>query len=156
IRIGHFIVRSLGTGRAGPSAPAADWNPLASRPPDQDPLPRVSLEVLNGTRKNTTWSLNRVLAVVGRSSDCQVRVAGPEVSRSHCTLLRPPLGLWVIDLLARKRICVNGVPVRWARLQDRDELGVGALLLRVRYHVSGLVASPVPLPGSTAEVLKIS
>src|SRR5439155_5594002 len=65
----------------------------------------------------------------------------------HCGLLRTPLGLCAIDLLGREGISVNGTPVRWTRLDEGDELQVGELLLRVRYHpVSGLCATPAPAP----------
>jgi pSer/pThr/pTyr-binding forkhead associated (FHA) protein len=149
VRIGPFAVRLADEGLPGAAAPAADRNPLASFPADQDPLPPASLEILNGTRKNTVWRVSRAVTVVGRSPECQAQVGGPEVSRSHCCLLRTPLGLWLIDLLAREGTTVNGARVRWARLEDGDEVRIGGVLLGVRYHpVSGPAGAAAPLPGS--------
>jgi pSer/pThr/pTyr-binding forkhead associated (FHA) protein len=151
VGIGPFTVRLLGDGLATPAAPAADYDPLASLPPDQDPLPRVGLEVLSGSQRNTTWRMDRVLALVGQAPVCQVRAASRGVSRCHCGLLRTPLGLWVIDLMATEGTSVNGTPVRWARLGDGDELRLGDLLLGVRCHpASGPAAAPVPVSGAQA------
>ena len=54
------------------------------------------------------------------------------VSPIHCALLQTPAGLWVVDLLGRQGIAVNGTAVRWARLEDADELRIGPFLIRVQ------------------------
>src|SRR5262249_10516050 len=95
IDIGPFAVRLLGI---GPTAPA-EGGPLAALPPDEAPLPPVSLEVLNGTLKNTLWRMDRTLALVGEGAQGALQVASGRLVRPLCALLRTPPGLWVIDLL---------------------------------------------------------
>ena len=97
------------------------------------PLPDVTLEFLK-FRTRPSWRMNdRVLALVGRSRDCQVRISDLSVSRFHCSLLRTPLGVWAVDLLGREGIQISGGNVPWARLDDGDELRVGKCLFRIRY-----------------------
>jgi pSer/pThr/pTyr-binding forkhead associated (FHA) protein len=149
VDIGPFAVRLLGV---GPTAPA-EGDPLAALPPDQDPLPPVSLEVRSGTRKNTLWRMDRTLALVGAGAQGTLRVASREMGRPHCALLRTPLGLWVIDLLGPDGVCVNGAPVRCALLEDGDGLLVAGLALGVRYHAAGAPppAAGVPTPGEAEQ-----
>jgi pSer/pThr/pTyr-binding forkhead associated (FHA) protein len=143
VRIGPF---TLGTedDPAAPSGPAASWDPLAPRPADQDPLPAVSFDVVVGGQKGVTWRMNRVLALIGQSAACKVRIRDSGVGVFHGALLRTPLGVWVVDLLGTGGTAVNKEPVRWARLAHGDELLVGDTLLVVRYDPApGPVVAPV-------------
>ena len=79
-----------------------------------------------------SWKLSRVLTLLGRTTECRLRFLDPEISKFHCSLLRTPLGVWVVDLLGRTGIRLNGQPIRWARLENGDELQVGRHLIRVR------------------------
>jgi hypothetical protein len=46
--------------------------------------------------------------------------------------MRSPQGVWVVDLLGRDGIFVNETHVRFARLDDGDELRIGRHILRLR------------------------
>jgi pSer/pThr/pTyr-binding forkhead associated (FHA) protein len=152
VEIGPFAVRLDGT--AAPPGPDADQDPLASRPPDQDPLPAVALEVVCGDAKGLVWRMNRVLALVGQSAGCKVRVQDWGVGLYHCALLRTPLGLWVVDLLGSGGTSVNRAPVRWVRLGHGDELLVGDTLFGVRYdRPPGPAVPPDPEAVAVSELL---
>src|SRR5262249_19779161 len=99
---------------------------------DQD-LPEVALEFVNRIPGPTVWRMGVPLALVGRAPLCRVRLVGSSVSRFHCSLVRTPLGLWVVDLFGKGGITVNEVPVRSARLEDGDRLQVGHFIIRPRY-----------------------
>jgi predicted component of type VI protein secretion system len=87
-----------------------------------------------------------------------------ELSKFHCGLLRTREGAWVIDCLGRGGTRVNGQTVRWAFLEDGDEIRVGQFVLRVRYGSSAgeaeaaavssgalaRIPSRPPLPSTTA------
>jgi pSer/pThr/pTyr-binding forkhead associated (FHA) protein len=115
-------------------------DPLHVRVSASELLPGLALEFVNGISRRPVWHLHHVLTLLGGSSLCQVRLTGPSVSRLHCSLLRTARGVWVIDLLGREVVLVNGEPVRWALLEDGDELQVGHYRIRVRcdnsYHAS--------------------
>ena len=135
IWIGPYRIRlgkddlATAEGLAAPDL-ASPLSPLMS---GKIPLPDVALEFLT-FRTRPSWRMDdRVLALVGRSRDCQVRISDLSVSRFHSSLLRTPLGVWVVDLLGREGIQINGGNVPWARLDDGDELRVGKCLFRIRY-----------------------
>lgn len=123
-------------------AQAAD--PLASRSRDQDPLPRVNLEILL-ENQTVVWPMNRVLALVGQEPRCKVHLKAAGVSSVHCSLVRTPKGLFVVDLNSSTGTMRNGSAVRWACLEDGDELRVGDMRLRVIYpatHNSAATLTP--------------
>src|SRR5262249_13637324 len=96
-------------------------------------LPVVSLEFLT-LSQSKQWEVNRALTLVGRKLPCKVRLQSRSVSRVHCALLLTRQGLWVVDLLGRNGICVNGQPVRWALLQDGAWLQIGRFHIRICYQ----------------------
>lgn len=122
IRIGPFRIRR---GETAPLPP-----PRADLP---DP-PEVTLEFLNQAPAPTHWEMHRALELIGRSEQCKVRLLDTSVSKFHCSLLRTPLGVWVVDLYAREGVFVNGTRVRLAKVDDGDELKVGKFLVRVHYQ----------------------
>jgi pSer/pThr/pTyr-binding forkhead associated (FHA) protein len=115
-------------------------------------LPDVRLELSNQKLKGTSWPINRVMTLLGRDSRCRITCGDDRVSRVHCSLLLTPAGLWVIDLLGRDGITVNGQRRPVALLSDGDELGVGQYRMKVVYETSPAVdgkLEPVPPPETT-------
>jgi pSer/pThr/pTyr-binding forkhead associated (FHA) protein len=115
VRIGAFLLR---------------LRELTPRPCSRIPrgLPEVRLEFCNETR--LPWRMRGPLALVGSASECTVRLPGPQIALFHCSLVRTPAGVWVIDLLGNGDVEVNGQEVRCAPLRDGDQLRVGRFLLR--------------------------
>src|SRR5262249_13148381 len=66
LRLGRCSVCLLESGAESGGSPGTLGNPLASHAPEGDPLPKVRLEVRNGTAAQKPWRMNRVLALVGR------------------------------------------------------------------------------------------
>ena len=69
------------------------------------------------------------------------------VSKFHAAPVRTPLGVWVIDLLAREGTYVNGERVSWAWLSDGDTLRIGSFTFILRYESppKGISRDEVPL-----------
>lgn len=107
-------------------------NPLLDRINDQPNLPRFNIAVGNEVR--TQFRMNRELVLVGTSQDCRVRLRDAGISRHHCSLLKTPEGIWVVDLLSATGTRLNGEPIRWARMNEGDLLRVGPYLLRLGYE----------------------
>jgi pSer/pThr/pTyr-binding forkhead associated (FHA) protein len=110
---------------------AAAYNPLQSFETGQEPFSDFTIHFIKGVREQSAWPLRRVLALVGSSPQCKMQLVDPRVSRYHCSLLRTPLGTWVIDLMGRGGVRVNGARVRFARLYDGDELKIGVVVVRI-------------------------
>jgi pSer/pThr/pTyr-binding forkhead associated (FHA) protein len=134
ITVTPFTIRLLGG--SGPEAAVLASPPglLPTRKVRSgDPLaPGVTLEI-NKQSRQIRWRVNRVLTLLGSESACMVRLPDRGMSRFHCSLLHTPQGLWVIDLLSRRGIHVNGEQVPWARLGDGDRVQVGPFELRAWY-----------------------
>jgi pSer/pThr/pTyr-binding forkhead associated (FHA) protein len=151
IGIGPYHIR---VGDCDPSAPrtaTGPTEPLIPLPPPlpgPDALPAVILEALN-VKDRLPWRVNSMLALIGRSPDCQVHIPEQFLSRVHCGLLRTPLGVWAVELLGQEGVQVNGHDARFARLDDGDQLRVGSVLFRVRYGPDGRPGLPVRA-GATA------
>jgi hypothetical protein len=108
-------------------------------------LPDVHLELSNRKLKGMSWPINRVLTLLGRDSRCRITCGDERISRVHCSLLLTPAGLWIIDLLGRGGITVNGEQQSIALLQQGDELGVGQYRMKAVYE-----SSPAALPTAAA------
>jgi pSer/pThr/pTyr-binding forkhead associated (FHA) protein len=137
--IGRHQIRLEEDGPEKEPAAASPNEPLLSRDYIYPGLPPVSLEFVKGginkggERKSARCSLNRVLVLLGRTEGCKIRLMDSSVSKFHCSLIRTPRGVWVVDLLSRNGIWVNGTKVPWARLEQGDRLEVGEFVLRLRY-----------------------
>ena len=142
IRIGPFGLQRLAdSGSASgnrETRPGLHVSPLVARSYDDQALPEVSLEFLNGPSRSACWPMNRVMSLIGSASGCKFRLADSSVSPFHCSLLRTPLGLWIVDLLGPDGIGVNEALVRYALLADNDVLRVGRYRIRMRIRFASL------------------
>jgi pSer/pThr/pTyr-binding forkhead associated (FHA) protein len=154
LRIGGCTVRFLHS--------AMDQTPMQSVPEmSKNPLDRqTSLSdpgracILEFGRGHPPWRLNRVLTLIGRATNCKVRIDDMTVSRYHAALLQTPQGIWLIDLCSREGTFLNGTPIRWGRLEDGSQLRIGRdYVIRVSQRPDGnlslsqtLAARATPLP----------
>jgi pSer/pThr/pTyr-binding forkhead associated (FHA) protein len=150
IQVGPYRIRRIGCD-AGEHED--DVMPARSAPRDHplieaSPMPRAALELpfrVGGVP--SLWPLEGQLAIVGRSDLCQLVLTDESVSRFHAALVPTPSGLWVVDLLAREGVHVNGASVRWAWLADGDTLRLGRVTFILRYETppDQLTRRDVPL-----------
>ncbi len=163
IRVGPYRLR-LDAGDREPWTPSgteADRTALPS--PETSGLPRLFLEVWDRSDEPSVRQIGRELALIGTAAGCEVRILDPCVSAHHCSLLRTPTGIWVVDLLGLDGVMINGTAVRYARVYDGDELHLGNSLIRLRYelpryptapsaHLSGTVGGLLALQSPPAGV----
>jgi len=141
IRIGSNWVRYLSGLRPGESVPGEAAGQSPAQPQAQNGLPEVMLEFINRADRPQIWRMVPLLALVGKASECRVRLVGQSVANYHCGIVRTPLGVWVVDLLGPGGVLVQDTRVRCARLEDGDRLQVGRFLMRIHYE-SALPALP--------------
>jgi pSer/pThr/pTyr-binding forkhead associated (FHA) protein len=86
------------------------------------------------TRSNPPrrFTYQQDLVLVGRTAPSEFLVRHPDVSRCHAAVVRTPAGLWVVDLLSRTGVGVNGAYGPAAAVRDGDELALGRVRVRVR------------------------
>jgi predicted nucleic acid-binding Zn-ribbon protein len=69
---------------------------------------------------------------IGRSASADIRLDDPTVSRRHAVIVKTPEGeLRVLDDRSMNGILVNGEPVEWSHLSDRDQLQIGRYTMHV-------------------------
>ena len=96
--------------------------PTPASPPEPTPEPEVvSLQIGSKTHAVTTPKV-----VLGRSRECDIRVADLNASRRHAELRKDGDGYWIVDLGSMNGTLVNGRPVDRARLEDGDRITLGS------------------------------
>jgi hypothetical protein len=96
----------------------------------REDLSPIGLDIAGAAHGPCRYDVKAPIVLIGKSPQCQVRLRDAAVSRFHCALVYTPAGLWVVDLLGRGGIAVNGTVARAARLDDGDELRIGGFTLR--------------------------
>lgn len=137
VRIGSYGIRRVGTDLSLNSSSRCP-DPLvvcANEDPGAPSLPRAGLELpIRFGEGDQPWRMDSPLALVGRSESCQITLRDASVSRFHAALVRTSKGVWVVDLLAREGVLINGVRVRWAWLEDGDTVRIGQFTFILRYE----------------------
>ena len=70
--------------------------------------------------------------VIGRSRDCDIRLADPNVSRRHAEVRQEGTAYWILDLGSTNGLTVNGRRQQRARLENDDRITVGSTELVFR------------------------
>jgi pSer/pThr/pTyr-binding forkhead associated (FHA) protein len=141
LAIGPFRVRWV---RGGPEDEPPAASPLVRGALAADSLPGLTLEF--PTKVVSRWRPNRLVTLAGRSAECKLHLDDEAVSRYHASLLLTPAGAWVIDLLSRGGVLVNGTRVRWRRLEHGDDLRLGRFPMRACYEKGPEANALVPAP----------
>jgi pSer/pThr/pTyr-binding forkhead associated (FHA) protein len=76
--------------------------------------------------------LDKPILLIGRHPECDVLIESRKISRRHCCIAQVGDYLVVRDLGSTNGIRINGVRVLEGRLEDKDELTIGASRFRVR------------------------
>lgn len=153
-RVGtHWIHLEGGHWQADQSVPSPlDFKTRDDQRVEFGALPKVELQLLNTSASGRLWPINRVVTLIGRDEKCRITIPDERISRVHCSLLLLPTGLWVIDLLGKGGIKVNGHPVRCSALPQGSQLQIGDYSVSVHYpdiaHAAVLAqaASSLPTP----------
>ena len=128
-------------GQAPPEAPP-DIEPGATMvykpkagPPTEAVTPEglgVQPELVTLDVNGEQHSIDKRSVVIGRSKDCDIRVADPNVSRRHAEVLQEGTAYWVQDLGSTNGLTVNGRRQQRAKLGDGDRITVGSTELVFR------------------------
>lgn len=144
IEVGPFQVKLDASDFPGPEQLLPADSPGAE-------CPKVRLEFVNSAKRRSkakAIELDQRVTLLGRGSNCHVRLSHNNVSRVHCGLIVTPGGLWVVDLLSRLGTVVERQQVTFRRIADNDELLIGKYRVRVRVDHK---PEPDALPTSAAD-----
>src|SRR5579859_6501247 len=83
-----------------------------------------------GPGMGTRYALGDTPVVLGRGSDCEIRVNDHSVSRRHARIQPGADGYYAVDLQSTNGTYVNDVPASMYKLKDGDYLRVGNCIYR--------------------------
>jgi hypothetical protein len=93
-----------------------------------EPEPEVVTLDANGKQHR----VDQATVVIGRSKDCDIRLADPNVSRRHAELRREGQAYWILDLGSTNGLTVNGRRQHRAQLKNDDRITIGSTELVFR------------------------
>src|SRR5712691_2215458 len=103
------------------------YRPLTPLPPEGPP-PDVALaqEIVTVTMNGVPREIDKQRFVLGRSKDCDIQLADPNVSRRHAELRQEGSAYWLIDLDSTNGSMVNGRRTARAKLESGDTITIGS------------------------------
>jgi eukaryotic-like serine/threonine-protein kinase len=110
----------------------------ANTPASEPPLPAVVAGpyiLLVSEQTSEEIQLTRAANLIGRSSDCDVMIKKPDVSKRHCRILLSADGAEIEDLNSVNGTSLNGQPVTRQDLKDGDRLEIAEYAFRVNLHL---------------------
>lgn len=111
--------------------------PASTVPPEWLPVARSMLRgqgryltYLDDGDEIQIFSVERGWTRIGRSTNADIRLDDPSVSRRHALIVsEQPDSLRVLDDRSLNGVFLNGEIVEWGRLEDGDELAIGRFRL---------------------------
>ncbi len=113
-----------------------------------------TLLVNQGEGVGRTFEVRETPLVVGRSSDCDIRLLNRAVSRLHFRVWRDATGYWLRDLNSTNRTFLNDRPVVEARLKDGDVIAAGGTVFLFTQGTDASIPAPMPAT-ATPDVLTV-
>jgi hypothetical protein len=140
--VGEFGIATR-MAQGGPVPPPDDAPAPAVAPgatmvykPKQPDTQAVTPEELGLEREIVTLSwdskqheIEKRRVVIGRSKDCDIQVADPNVSRRHAEIRQEGSAYWVVDLDSTNGTEINGRRLKRAKLRSGDTITVGSTQL---------------------------
>ena len=97
--------------------------PAAAAPAEVVAPPQESVSVAWDGRR---LELMKSRTVIGRSKDCAIQLADPNVSRRHAEIRREGEAYWLVDLDSTNGVEVGGKRVKRLKLEDGTRFTVGS------------------------------
>ncbi len=126
-------------GAEEPVQEAAPGATMVYRPPAAPPTQAVTPEelgvepeVITLTVDGAEHTIDRQNVVIGRSKDCDIRLADPNASRRHAEVRQEGTAYWLVDLDSTNGTTVNGRRQQRARLENDDRITIGSTELVFR------------------------
>jgi hypothetical protein len=98
-------------------------------PPTQAATPGelgVAPEVVALDENGTRHTVDKGSVIIGRSKECDIRLADPNASRRHAELRQEGTAYWILDLGSTNGLTVNGRRQQRAKLENEDRITIGS------------------------------
>lgn len=116
-------------------APPAEAEPGATmiykprQPEAEAVLPEqlgLARELVSLTAEGNRHDIDKRRVVIGRSKECDISLADPNVSRRHAELRQEGAAYWAVDLDSTNGMLVNGRRLKRAKLEHGDRIVLGS------------------------------
>src|SRR6266700_3149095 len=100
---------------------------------------RLIVQASRGSHPDATRTMipvNRLPFTLGRSSDRDLCIPSPEISRAHALIDRDADGYFVRDTGSRHGTFVNGMRITTTRLRSQDQIALGTPDHTLRFEVA--------------------
>jgi hypothetical protein len=97
-----------------------------------EPAPSPEREVVTLVVDGAPYEVTKRRISIGRSRECDVRLADPNASRKHAELRQDGATYWIVDLGSTNGLEVNGTRTKRAKLETGDTITIGATKLEFR------------------------
>ena len=114
-----------------------DESPLDRSSQLAEEFPQLAFQFVGVEQNENLWSVNRTLTMIGRGSQCKLRLNHPSMPNVQACLLRTRHCCWIIDIEGIGTTGVNGRAVSVAPIDIGDILQIGPFQIEV-------VTSPLP------------
>ena len=91
--------------------------------------PPAEREVVTLVVDGRPYEVTKRRVVIGRSRECDIRLADPNASRQHAELRQDGATYWLVDLDSTNGLSVNGTRTKRAKLEPGDTITIGATTL---------------------------
>lgn len=127
ISIGPYRLSLIGEEVSQP----LDFSPLERSPQLAAEYPHLGLQFDGVEQTNNLWPVNRMLTMIGRGSQCKLRLNHKSIADVHACLIRTPHGCWLVDLINDGTTGVNGKAIRLSPVDIGDTLQLGSFQIEV-------------------------
>ena len=146
LAIGEFGIATRMTQPKGSAEPAPEAGATMiykPKTPVAQQTEAVSAEELGMERELVALTANRQRyeitkrrSTIGRSKECDVQIADPNISRRHAELTQEGATYWIVDLDSTNGLEVNGLRVKRAKLGHGDKITIGSTEISFRRDLS--------------------
>ena len=146
----------------GPYRLSLDKQELPAKPDDSpldrsslltEELPQLAFQFVGVEQSENLWSVNRVLTMIGRSSQCKLRLNHTSMPNVQACLLRTRHCCWLVDIEGSGTTGVNGRAITVAPIDIGDILQLGPF--RVEVVTKSISKHDSPATGSTKTSRKL-
>lgn len=135
--VGEFGIatRMVQPEKAEPGAPASELEPghtmiyrarhQATEAVSAEEL-GIEAEVVSLAWDGERREIGKRRTLIGRSKECDIQLADPNVSRRHAEVRQEGASYWVVDLDSTNGVEINGRRLKRAKLEDGDRLVMGS------------------------------
>jgi hypothetical protein len=126
IGTGVFRIRSgMAASDEAPARPAKARRKASPTPAPAGSFPQRPRLILSVGDEESAYFLTHAVTVIGRASDCDVRIEDSGVSRRHAEVRYSDGRVGIVDLGSTNGLTVNGKPAERVELKDGDRIDIG-------------------------------